>query len=92
MPCTESGKSHTEGSPGVVSHWLGSTHALKGVGCVDCHTAGERDVDAYQHFGERIGKRFYLQSNELWAEIDSRVSGKSIGMLARVGSLHAVSS
>ena len=29
-------------SPGIIDHWKGSTHAAKGVGCVECHQADER--------------------------------------------------
>ncbi len=28
---------HMKSSPGIIDHWKGSTHALKGVGCVECH-------------------------------------------------------
>jgi hypothetical protein len=41
-------------SVGIVDHWKGSTHAEKGVGCVDCHKAAEKDADAFEHFGSRI--------------------------------------
>ncbi len=44
-------KCHTEESPGIVSHWTGSTHAEKGVGCVECHQAEQGDVDGYDHKG-----------------------------------------
>jgi hypothetical protein len=42
---------HTEQNPGIVTHWTGSTHAEKGVGCYDCHEAMERDPDGFQHEG-----------------------------------------
>ncbi len=45
---------HDQSSPGIVSHWMGSTHAEKGVGCVECHTANAKDVDAFQHYGHTI--------------------------------------
>ena len=41
-------------SPGIVDHWRGSTHALKGVGCVECHIANEGDPDGFEHYGARI--------------------------------------
>ena len=28
---------HEEETPGIAAHWSGSTHAEKGVGCLDCH-------------------------------------------------------
>ncbi len=42
---------HTRNSPGIVEHWEGSTHAEKGVGCVECHRAEQGDADAFVHFG-----------------------------------------
>ena len=44
-------KCHQQQSPGIVDHWEGSTHALKGVGCVECHQANEGDADAFMHQG-----------------------------------------
>ena len=45
---------HAGSSPGIVEHWRSSTHAEKGVSCVDCHTAEVDDVDSFDHFGARI--------------------------------------
>ncbi len=45
---------HHQSSPGITDHWTGSTHALKGVGCVECHQAEESDVDAFSHYGATI--------------------------------------
>jgi hydroxylamine dehydrogenase len=45
---------HGQVNPGIVGHWEGSTHAEKGVACVDCHRAGDEDVDGYDHYGYRI--------------------------------------
>lgn len=45
---------HAQSTAAVVDHWKGSTHAEKGVGCVECHTAAKDDVDAFQHYGETI--------------------------------------
>ena len=42
---------HGNSSPGIVEHWRGSTHAEKGVGCVECHKAAAQDVDAFSHYG-----------------------------------------
>ncbi len=41
-------------SPGIVDHWKGSTHAAKGVGCVECHIAESGDVDGFDHYGVHI--------------------------------------
>ena len=45
---------HSQGTPGVVDHWTGSKHAVKGVGCVDCHIAQDTDADAFAHYGATI--------------------------------------
>ncbi len=45
---------HLQAQPGIVAHWKGSTHAEKGVGCVECHAAGENDADAFLHYGAQI--------------------------------------
>ena len=45
---------HAQSSVGIVSHWEGSTHAERGVGCVECHTADKDDPDAFTHYGEVI--------------------------------------
>ena len=43
---------HAQTNPGIVSQWKGSTHAAKGVGCVQCHRADKEDADAFDHYGE----------------------------------------
>ncbi len=45
---------HTQVDVGIVEHWRGSTHAEKGVGCIDCHKAGPKDADAFNHYGAQI--------------------------------------
>jgi hypothetical protein len=45
---------HQQSNPGIVAHWKGSTHAAKGVACVECHRADERDADSFVHYGARI--------------------------------------
>jgi hydroxylamine dehydrogenase len=45
---------HRETSAGIIAHWEGSTHAKKGVACVECHQAEEGDADAFAHYGARI--------------------------------------
>ena len=45
---------HRKSSPRIIDHWTGSTHAEKGVGCVECHRAVKEDVDAFVHYGETI--------------------------------------
>ena len=45
---------HVQANPGIIHHWRGSTHAEKGVGCVECHQAAEEEADAYLHYGATI--------------------------------------
>lgn len=45
---------HQKSSPGIIEHWEGSTHAAKGVGCVECHQADTQDADAFSHYGATI--------------------------------------
>lgn len=45
---------HGKSSPGIIDHWEGSTHAVKGVGCVECHQAEKGDADAFDHYGALI--------------------------------------
>jgi hypothetical protein len=45
---------HDQTTPGLIDHWKGSTHAEKGVGCVECHTAVVGEADAFDHFGQTI--------------------------------------
>ncbi|MEZ6116492.1 MAG: multiheme c-type cytochrome [Pirellulaceae bacterium] len=45
---------HQQSSPGIIDHWTGSTHAAKGIGCVECHKANPGDADAFDHYGSLI--------------------------------------
>lgn len=45
---------HFQSTPGIIDHWKGSTHAIKGVGCVECHQAVAGDADAFEHYGVTI--------------------------------------
>jgi hypothetical protein len=45
---------HGQATPGLVEHWRGSTHAHKGVGCVECHQAEQNDADGFDHYGAHI--------------------------------------
>ena len=45
---------HTQSNPGIIEHWKGSTHAQKGVGCIECHQAEEGDVDGFNHYGRLV--------------------------------------
>lgn len=45
---------HQQSTPGIIDHWRGSTHARKGIGCVECHQADQGDIDAFSHYGQTI--------------------------------------
>ena len=45
---------HAKENPGIVAHWEGSTHAEKGVGCIECHRAAQEEADSYLHHGAQI--------------------------------------
>ncbi len=45
---------HAQANPGIVSHWESSTHAEKGVACVECHQAVDDEPDSYLHYGRVI--------------------------------------
>jgi hypothetical protein len=45
---------HAKSSPGIKQQWETSTHAEKGVSCVDCHKAEASDPDAFDHYGAKI--------------------------------------
>jgi hydroxylamine dehydrogenase len=39
---------------GIVEQWKGSKHFSNGIGCFECHQAELKDVDAFDHYGEKI--------------------------------------
>jgi len=45
---------HSKDSPALVMEWERSRHAQLGVGCIDCHSAEEGDVDGWMHEGELV--------------------------------------
>ncbi|MHC5064854.1 MAG: multiheme c-type cytochrome [Planctomycetota bacterium] len=45
---------HEQSNPGITAQWHSSTHAEKGVGCVECHMAEQDDADGFLHEGELI--------------------------------------
>jgi len=42
---------HRKSSPGIIQQWAGSTHAEKGVACVDCHRSDKAQADSFEHYG-----------------------------------------
>ena len=67
---------HAEENPGIVTHWEGSTHAQKGVGCVECHEAEIQEADSYLHHGEQIAT-VVTPSDSPWT-MRSTLQGPSI--------------
>lgn len=45
---------HKKESPAVYEHWGSSQHFRGNIGCFECHTANEKDPDAYEHYGQFI--------------------------------------
>ena len=45
---------HSKTSPALVMEWKRSRHAAAGIGCLECHSAQEGDVDGWTHEGVRI--------------------------------------
>lgn len=45
---------HNIKTPSLIAQWQDSKHALKGVGCMECHGTEEGDPDIYKHHGAEI--------------------------------------
>ncbi len=45
---------HKKESAVIYEQWGGSKHFRANVGCFECHTANEKDPDAYDHYGQFI--------------------------------------
>jgi len=45
---------HKKESQVIYEQWGGSKHFRGNVGCFECHTANEKDPDAYEHYGQFI--------------------------------------
>lgn len=45
---------HQEKNPGLYQQWKNSKHGENGIGCIDCHQADTKDVDAFDHYGATI--------------------------------------
>jgi len=45
---------HKKESAVIYEQWGGSKHFRANVGCFECHTANEKDTDAYEHYGQFI--------------------------------------
>lgn len=45
---------HQSKNPGMYQQWKNSKHGKNGIGCLDCHQADSKDVDAFKHQGATI--------------------------------------
>lgn len=45
---------HKNDSPSLVKEWEESNHAKVGIGCAECHSAKEGEIDAWKHEGTYI--------------------------------------
>jgi nitrate/TMAO reductase-like tetraheme cytochrome c subunit len=46
---------HASVTPGLVKQWQASTHAARGVGCLECHQRQEGAADAFPHGDALVG-------------------------------------
>jgi len=83
---------HTVTSPSLVEQWRDSKHALKGVGCVECHAAESTDADAWEHEGTLVAvvvspkdcSKCHADENEQFQASHHADAGKIIGSLDNV--------
>ena len=45
---------HKTSNPALYLQWKNSSHGGNGIGCLDCHEADPKDVDAFEHYGATI--------------------------------------
>ena len=80
---------HNQANPGIIAHWEGSTHAEKGVGCVECHEAEADDADGFLHYGAQIAtvvtprdcSRCHLAEGEEFAQSHHAKGGNILASL-----------
>ncbi len=83
---------HTVKSPSLVEQWRDSKHALRGVGCMECHEAEPEDKDAWMHEDSLISvvvspkdcSKCHVQENEQFQASHHADAGKIIGSLDNV--------
>jgi hydroxylamine dehydrogenase len=83
---------HTSTSPSLVEQWRNSKHALRGVGCIDCHEAQKTDKDAWEHEGKLIAvivspadcSKCHSKENEQFQSSHHADAGKILGSLDNV--------
>ncbi len=83
---------HTVKSPSLVEQWRDSKHALRGVGCMECHQAEKSDVDAWEHEGASIAvivspkdcAKCHIKENQQFQASHHADAGKILGSLDNV--------
>ncbi|MFQ5717038.1 MAG: multiheme c-type cytochrome [Nitrospinales bacterium] len=83
---------HTVTTPSLIEQWRDSKHALKGVGCFDCHQAKETDADAWKHEDRLIAvivspkdcSKCHQAENEQFQGSHHANAGKILGSLDNV--------
>lgn len=45
---------HQKDNPGLYMQWENSKHGKNEIGCLECHQADAKDVDAFEHYGATI--------------------------------------
>ena len=83
---------HTTKSPSLVEQWKDSKHALRGVGCMECHKAEKSDPDAWQHEGSSIAvivspkdcAKCHVKENQQFQASHHADGGKILGSLDNV--------
>ena len=55
---------HQKENPGMYSQWKNSKHGQNDVGCIDCHQADKKDVDAFKHNGAMIAMAGAMRLSE----------------------------
>ncbi|MBT3923437.1 MAG: hydroxylamine oxidoreductase [Nitrospina sp.] len=83
---------HTVTSPSLVEQWRDSKHAMKGVGCIECHEAKPADADAWEHEGALVAvvvspkdcSKCHANENDQFQASHHADAGKIIGSLDNV--------
>lgn len=66
---------HASVSPGIVEQWKNSQHFEFDVNCLACHQAESTDVDAFEHYGEKIAIIVSPKDCSVWSPVP-RFSGE----------------
>jgi formate-dependent nitrite reductase cytochrome c552 subunit len=65
---------HERSTPAVYLYWKHSVHGKIGVGCLDCHEADSKAIDAFEHNGATVSA---LVTSEICGNCHSRIHEKT---------------